>query len=92
MKANDQQDPLDAPCEMGFKAKMPSGEVHTFRLICQDSHQFLRCTHKLQDRTLIVCAFARSGEIEANETAPHFAEAVIDGARKARLQFIKMKK
>jgi hypothetical protein len=77
-------EPMDEPCEMGFKHRLLNGKYHTFILRCASSHEFLRATHKLQDRSMICHAFARS-DSDQFSTALNFASLIVDGARKRRL-------
>lgn len=79
-------DPMDMPCSMGFKFRLPSGEFHTFILSFESSRQFLNATHKLKDRALVCFAFARCEEFPA---AIISAEILVESGRKMRLDHIK---
>jgi hypothetical protein len=89
VKANDEQDPMQAPCNMGFKHRLLSGEVHTFILQFESSHQFLQVTHTPNDMDAVIHAFSRHDEFQ---TATTFASILVESGRKMRLDYMKNQK
>jgi len=83
------KDPMDEPCEMGFKFRLPSGEFHTFVLKCGSSHEFMRFTHTAIDRAAITNAFARGEEFPS---ATISAQILVESSRRARLEYLKKQK
>lgn len=83
------KDPMDEPCEMGFKFRMPSGEYHAFILTFGSNREFLKRTKGLPDRAKISVAFARAEEFPA---AVISAAIVVNEARRRRLEYLKKQK
>jgi hypothetical protein len=91
MKAND-GDWMYEPCEIGFRIKFDSGTVHTFRLRCDSSRQFISATDKQKDRANLCYEFCRSSEFEWDASLLVRAAQVLEEARNRRLDYIKKQK